>query len=333
MTTDSLDQMAKDERLGCLYLTFLNRPSGLSFEQIRSLMPMAYRGEPESARRKFERDKNDLQKLGLWLRHFADGEVLPDGRTATGHVYIPEQGFHWLGDVKLSEKQRNGLANILARSLQRESSESVRNNLTSLYIKLFYNNLPDSEVRETDGLSESEPLESQILSTVQEALLQKKKIQVNYAPASGKVEDRILESRGLLFYRGRWCLVAYCAATKDNRYYYLERMQSVRLLDEAFKPEKGFNLKDYSLHPLSIRIHDPVEIDLKIHEIHRPAFENFLTGYSRAKAHGGGFRIQCTNERALFRWLLQRPESLQSLDPDSAARFEEFLKEIKELYQ
>tara|TARA_B100000683_G_scaffold273348_1_gene318754 strand:+ start:79 stop:1209 length:1131 start_codon:yes stop_codon:yes gene_type:complete len=335
MSMPQSERMSKSERLGCLYLTFLKRPGGLSFEEIRTLMPLAYTGEPESARRKFERDKDDLRKLGLQLRHYSPGEALPHRvGMADSHVYIPEDVPDHLNKIELNPSEREALAALLLRALERESNEDKREALTSIYIKLFYNNLPGDlpPVIPTGSAGSSE--EPRLLHTVQEALMKHRVLKAIYEPASGRAEKQTLEGRGLIYYRGRWCLVAHSREKKDNRFYYLERFRDLEMLEQNYRPDKGFNLKSMSLHPLGISIHESRSIALEIASDYNSMFSNFLSGLQedRVQKVGQEFRIQTTNERALFRWILQRPESLIKLDKLSAARMNEFLTEIQELY-
>ncbi len=329
--------MPKSERLGCLYLTFLQRPGGLSFEEIRTLMPLAYTGEPESARRKFERDKEDLKKLGLKLKHYAPGEAMPDRvGMADSHIYIPEETPEHLDSISLTPREKDSLASLLLRALESEADSDRRENLTSIYIKLFYNNLP-GELPNRGPVQESkvEPRVSPHLSVVQEALMKSRVLIAQYEPAGGGRERRTLESRGLIYYRGRWCLVAKSRESGQVRFYYLERFHALEIDSATFKPDKTFNIKSMSLHPLGIEIHEEHSVYIEVSRDFAPMFSNFLSGFSsdRCEATGEGYRIETTNERALFRWILQRPEALIRLDADSAVRMDEFLGEIQELYR
>src|SRR5690349_12212610 len=103
----------KIERLACLYLAFLNNPRGLSFSELREALPLAYQGEFESGRRKFERDKEDLASMGMALDHYADGEPLPGGGTAEGHVYVPTEEIRRLHELRLTEDEAGALAFVL----------------------------------------------------------------------------------------------------------------------------------------------------------------------------------------------------------------------------
>ncbi|MCB1170321.1 MAG: WYL domain-containing protein [Leptospiraceae bacterium] len=335
--------MPKAERLGCLYLTFLKRSRGLSFEEIRTLMPLAYVGEFESARRKFERDKEDLKKLGIPLRYYAPGTALPGGDLARGHIYVPEEGLEQLGQIQLAAGEREALASLLIQALQNNPDTESRDVLTSIYIKLFYDNLPgelpltassssskEVESQETDPMS----LQAERLALVQEAIRRCLVLESEYEPARGGIQKRTLESRGLIFYRGRWCLVARARQTKDIRFYYLERFRSLEIGTSSFSPDRGFDLKSVTLHPMGINIHESRNVEIEIANDYLSMFTNFLSGFPAERlAHkGSSFEIQTTNERALFRWILQRPAALHKLDPSASARMSEFLREIQELY-
>ncbi|MCB1137885.1 MAG: WYL domain-containing protein [Leptospiraceae bacterium] len=382
------EKMPKAERLGCLYLTFLKRSRGLSFEEIRTLMPLAYVGEFESARRKFERDKEDLKKLGIPLRYYAPGTALPSGDLARAHIYVPEEGLEQLGQVQLTSGEREALAALLLQALQKDPDPDSRDAITSIYIKLFYDNLPgdlpanaataDAHTRDrrSDSLSsasksstidsaldspEPQPgasyadqstqagaasrktgkreddlisLQAERLALVQEALRRSLVLEGKYEPARGGIEKRTLESRGLIFYRGRWCLVARARQTKDIRFYYLERFRSLDLGTASFSADRGFDLRSVTLHPMGIHVHESRTIEIEIANDYLSMFVNFLSGFpsDRWTRNGSSFIFQTTNERALFRWILQRPEALYRLDPTASKGMSEFLEEIQELY-
>ncbi len=120
--------MNKLERIGCLYLTFLGHPGGLSFAQIREYLPDAYPAgpgeDPETSRRKFERDKDELRALGMDLKHHAAGETLPDGSLAGASIYVIAEELQRLPEIELSPGEVQTLSAVLMTALAEASEKS-----------------------------------------------------------------------------------------------------------------------------------------------------------------------------------------------------------------
>ena len=332
--------MKKIERLACLYLTFLNAPAGISFAALRRAMPGAYAGDQETARRKFERDKQDLKRLGMELRHFADGAILPGGSTARGHTYVPLDPPGRLPDSRLSPSDVQVLSTLLLRAIARDRVErpdrSAR--LESAMLKLLYRNpaelleKPDVRLTRVPRIENEET--SSRLALIHSALRRKRMIRVAYPKASGELQEREVEPRGLIAHRGRWCLIGYCRLAQGYRSFYVDRMARALLTDVKLPPDSGFHLRDFSLHPLALRLHEPVVIEMLLAEGAEASLDEFAAGLKGAshvtvERSGRSVRISTTNRRGLFQWLLRYPDAAVELGPEEErARFEEMLTDM-----
>lgn len=326
--------LEKVERLGCLYLTFLNYPGGLSFQQIRDFLPLAYPGDRDISRRKFERDKEELKRLGLVLRHFAPGSVLPSGREAGEHTYVPAEEIQKLPELRLEPDEASELAAVLFAAIDEfeERDEAFVENLQSAAVKLLYRHPspPSGGVgARPEGLPASDGDEvSGSLGVVMDALHRRRLLVIDYPSRGGTPRSRRVEGRGLLTHRGRWCLVAHCREVDAIRSFYLDRIQRIEVTETNYAHDPNFRIKDYSLHPLGIRIHEPEALRLTIDAEREEVFRDFLIGLpaflNNAPDPEGdsdeatGWRIETTNRGALFSWMIRNPGVVLGLGPESA---------------
>jgi len=332
----------KTERLACLYLTFLNSPQGLTFSRIRELMPLAYQGDPESARRKFERDKEELADSGMRLRHFADGEVLPDGRTAIGHLYVPYDEIQKMPELTLSTREARELATVLFQAIEeaKESDTEYAGLLESTALKLLFKN-PSAALYTQTGehprpaLPEEPSDKESEFSRLHEALRQRKLVRFEYPGKKGK-EIRIVEGRGMINHRGRWCLVGFSRDANAIRSYYLDRMTGLEILEEKYGPDKNFDIREYSLHPLSVNIHEPLTIRLRLDGDASEHFSDFLSGMPprlKGEQSDGLFTLVTTNQNALYSWMVRNPGRVTAIGPQEIRdSFRAYLGQMIELH-
>ncbi|MBL8021101.1 MAG: WYL domain-containing protein [Leptospirales bacterium] len=326
--------MAKMERLGCLYLTFLNHPEGLSFSRIKEQLAPAYTGDAESARRKFERDKDELKALGMELDYFGEGQPLPNGSLARGHVYIPRDEIERLPDLKLNPEEASALAGILLYAIENPDNPRNQELYRSAAAKLLYKTptllagTPTEHWAPAQGNADHLP---EIRKAIQKRLL----LKIEYPQRDGSILEREVEGRGLISHRGRWCLVAFARDAKAIRYFYLDRITKARATKVQFKPDPKFSILDHSLHPLTISLHDPVTIQLTFEPESKDALLDFLAGLPQKlwKLDGHSIAVTTTNRTALFGFMLRNPGTVAGLGPvEILADFEKHINSIRTLY-
>ncbi len=340
--------LEKLERLGCLYLTFLNNPGGLSFQEIRSFLPLAYPGDPDSARRKFERDKEELKGLGLPLRHFAPGQTLPGGAEAMGHTYVPVEEIQKLPELRLTSEEASELAAVLFAAIDEYSNkdENMAEALQSAAIKLLYRHPAAQAVQESvplrPGLPEDEgDAVADRLGVIMDALHRHRVLRLGYPARGGaageEVQERLVEGRGLLTHRGRWCLVAYCRRVRAVRSFYLDRITLVESTAEQFRPDPKFQIKEYSLHPLALRLYPVEELRLAVDPEREEILRDFLTGlpeFLRRSFKDDLVTLETTNRDGLFSWMIRNPGVIRALGPAAAReRFRAYLAAMGEPYR
>ena len=349
--------MNKLERIACLYLSFLNFSSGLSFARLRRLMPSAYDGDFESARRKFERDKEELKKLGLELKyysHHGDYGKRQNYHQEKEHVYVPNEEIQRIPDIDLSEADYRNLAALILDAITKSDYNSREDQvLYSAANKLFYKNPAlvleenqknGSKLRRASlwtkwkkSLAKSSDTE-QFLESVHHALKNHKPLKIRYSNRKEVQEERMLSGRGLISHKGRWCLVAYCHRSKEIRYFYIDRILSAEICEGRYYPDLKFDIRKHSLHPFSLKIHPLKNVDLKLRPEYEENFSHFLDGalgtLPAYSFQDGIFRFQTSNQTALFTWMLRNPNAIEKIGPSQIQKeYCDYLEKIKSSYR
>lgn len=182
---------AKVERLVNLTVALLETRRPLTFEDIRRRTRYYGQDDHESARRMFERDKDDLRRLGVPVETRAlDGFDAELG-------YIVDRRAYELPDVDLTSEE----VAALALALQLTGDESARLGLTKLAARA-----PDpSDLEPPVGARIS--MGTGPLDDVAEPLVSRRAVRFGYRRADGTTGERTVDPYGLIQRRGAWYLV------------------------------------------------------------------------------------------------------------------------------
>ncbi len=184
-----------------------------------------------------------------------------------------------------------------------------------------------------------DPEETEKLGRVHEALMNRRVMKITYPERTGAPGERDVEGRGLVAHRGRWCLVAHCRRVGDIRKFYLDRIRDISVTEEKHQPDPNFNIKDYSLHPLALRMHEPVRVKLMVREEQEEQLRDFFTGLPESlekEVEWSGTEVEfaTTNKPALFSWLIRHPGAALKIGPEEVhAGFVEHLENMKALHR
>lgn len=106
-----------------------------------------------------------------------------------------------------------------------------------------------------------------VLDKLKEALVQNRVVALEYfSNYSGEQTHRRIEALGLVFYSNHWHLIGFCQLRQDYRDLRTDRIGSLQVLSEHFKPLRHPSLKEYieklaattELHRIEIRIHTSI---------------------------------------------------------------------------
>ena len=73
----------------------------------------------------------------------------------------------------------------------------------------------------------------------------RQKAWMSYTSAEGERTERTVRPLGLFFWGATWSLTAWCELRDDFRSFRLDRIESLRMLDERFAEEPGKTLEDF----------------------------------------------------------------------------------------
>lgn len=80
---------------------------------------------------------------------------------------------------------------------------------------------------------------------VRNAIETKRQIKIGYSDANNDITDRDLEPLGLVYWGGKWTLVAFCLLRQDYRQFRLDRISEFATTDIHFEVTDDKSLKHY----------------------------------------------------------------------------------------
>ena len=81
-------------------------------------------------------------------------------------------------------------------------------------------------------------------SLARQALIDRRRLSVSYADASGAESRRTLRPLGVFFWGKTWTLAAWCELRNDFRNFRLDRVTSAQTIGKPFRDEPGKTLRD-----------------------------------------------------------------------------------------
>jgi predicted DNA-binding transcriptional regulator YafY len=91
------------------------------------------------------------------------------------------------------------------------------------------------------GMSDSA---QRTLQTLREAVQERRKVFIAYRDLSEKASERTLRPLGCFYWGKVWTLAAWCEHRSDFRTFRIDRVTSIRSLDDRFRDEPGRTLAD-----------------------------------------------------------------------------------------
>jgi predicted DNA-binding transcriptional regulator YafY len=214
-----------------------------------------YDGAAETARRKFERDKDELRALGIEIEtvpmpNAAGDEPAMGYRLKPRSTYLPclelldtpaDRAYPGLGHIALSRDELEVLDRA-TRALVEQRDTPFSAAAASARRKLAFD-LPLSNDAAERILALPIPEHArQALAVLQDAVIERAAVACSYFTMSRQAEaERELEPWGLLFQWGRWYCVARARDRDEPRLFRVDRMKNVRRL---FGATPQFDLPD-----------------------------------------------------------------------------------------
>jgi len=83
------------------------------------------------------------------------------------------------------------------------------------------------------------------LETVRQAILQRRKLHIEYVDGASRASTRTLHPLALYFWRTTWSVAAWCESREDFRIFRLDRIRSLHMGGEKFEEVPGRTLEDF----------------------------------------------------------------------------------------
>jgi proteasome accessory factor B len=302
------DEMEPLERLLNLVGLLLETDRPVTFEEIRRILP-AYGGENlDSAKRKFERDKDVLREYGVPLEMEAtDVWDVEQGYT------IPKERYY-LPEIAFTPEEVTALF-VAAQSASEETAaaQGVR--------KLLYG--ADGGIlagAETGPLVGGSDTRGARVIAAADAAGARRRVRFGYRTSQGATSDRVVDAYGVVFRGGHWYLVGLDRERNGVRAFRLSRC-TTELEDagEGSPPPEGFTAIDHvEAGPWQDTAEDRSLVAVAPGTV--VLVESSFPGVERRTARDDGWivlAIPAADEQALASMLLQFGAEVEVLEPRS----------------
>lgn len=200
----------KAERLLNLTVALLETRRPLTFADLRGKVAGYDQPQFESARRKFERDKDELRSLGVPV------ETVPAPHAAADVGYTIDRGDYELGEIALDARE----VAALAVALHMTGEERARLGLAKIAALA-----PDPRGGSPELPARIHP-ELDDLDGIAEALLERRALRFTYRSARGELSERTVDPHAVVQRSGAWYLVGRDHDRDATRAFRLERFES-----------------------------------------------------------------------------------------------------------
>jgi proteasome accessory factor B len=248
---------AKVERLVNLTVALLETRRPLTYRELRTRTREYQQADPESARRQFERDKDDLRGLGVPVETVDVAFEEEPG-------YRIDRRTYELPDVELAADEVAALA--LAVRLAGEDTSRLA--LAKLAARA-----PDPTALDASGAPELDLAVDPIGDVLADALQRHTPLRFTYRTAAGDAAPRTVDPHAVVQRRGAWYLVAHDHDRDAQRVFRLDRVEGrMRPAGEpgSFTPPADLDLGAAVAGPESERL----EVDLAVAPSARWAVES-----------------------------------------------------------
>lgn len=291
---------AKVERLVNLTVALLETRRPLTYRELRSRTREYQQSDPESARRQFERDKDDLRGLGVPVETV---EVASEDEPG----YRIDRRAYELPDVELAPDEVAALA-LAVRLAGEDTSRSALAKLAA--------RAPDPSVLDASGAPELDLAVDPIGDVLADALVRHVPLRFAYRTAAGDAATRTVDPYAVVKRRGAWYLVAHDHDRAAQRAFRLDRVEGRTRpagAPGAFTPPDDLDLAGAVAGPESER----VEVELAVAPSARWAVES-RGGVCVAEDRDDGWsvlRVPGVDRLRDRSWLLGLADEVEVLAP------------------
>lgn len=184
------------------------------------------------------------------IRSLIDAGVPIGGDAGEGYFIV--EGYH-LPPVVFNKEEATAIlmgAKFVERSADVHTIQEYEKAMYKIKAVLkysdkeFLNNL-DERISIRPGPNVPQPVDSHI-AEIQRAIATNRLISMTYySQYNDSTTSREVEPLGMVFYSGRWHLIAFCRLRQDLRDFRTDRIQKVKVLPEEINPNQHPNYLDF----------------------------------------------------------------------------------------
>lgn len=299
------------ERILAVAQFLLKARRAVSFEEIAAAFP-AYQGENiQSAKRKFERDKDSIRELGLAINYIEETPFEAESG------YLIEAGESFLPPFKLSDAER-ALLVAAANDARDAGVAPFPDALRTAAAKIGADGARDPSLIIRDQPASEREIECvQALSL---AIAERCGVELVYERTDGTRSERRVDGYGLMFRQGAFYFVGYDHLREGERLFRCSRIVSLKTLPKNHERSRyeippGFSLQaQRRLDPLHFNVHEPIRAEVRLDtELH------FLVKARWGEPDADGvFSIETRNIDRLITEVLSFGRRAELLAPGSA---------------
>lgn len=195
-----------------------------------------------------------------------------------------------------------------------------------------------SQISVLNFTSANENFNHLFLSEIQQALVSKQVLEIDYQAGYGApATQRLVEPIGLCNYSRRWHLFAWCRLRGEYRDFRLDRIQNLRLSQENFKGKQHLSMDEF-IHRMNV-ISDKANISLmvKTDRINLIAESKYWYGFTEEeKIDDQTSRLRFANNelRGFATWIISSGSYAQVEEPEELKQIlYQYISGIIENYQ
>jgi proteasome accessory factor B len=221
------------ERLVNLVALLLDAARPLTFEDIRDALNAYQQEDIDTAKRQFERDKDQLRDVGIPV------ELAPTDAWETAEGYTIPKDRYYLPEISFTPEEVAAL--FVAASGPGREAEASRG-LLKLVMGSDAALLPAAEL---PGAAGPDP-GGRHLPAAADAALARRRVRFRYRAAQGGETDREVDAWGVVFRKGSWYLVGRDGTASEPRAFRLSRLLSeIRDAGPGEPPPEGFRPSEH----------------------------------------------------------------------------------------
>ena len=222
------------ERLLNLVGLLLETPTPLTFEQIRDTLDGYRADKTDSAKRMFERDKDQLREFGIPL------QLVDTDAWGTEQGYTIPKDEYYLPDIAFTPEELGALL-VAAQS----GGENTRAEQAAR--KLLYGADGGVLAGLAGGpLASGSDARSALVLDCADTAQRRRRVRFGYRTSQGQEARRVVDSLAMVFRGGHWYLVGTDVDREDVRAFRLSRFTSdLEDQGEGSEPPDGFRAADH----------------------------------------------------------------------------------------